>query len=298
MSSSQVEKIQENFFHRTPSFEETYENSYSHGLEEIYALETVDIKSVRKIQTVEIATRNGGVGRDLRCNWDQLSNVQMSFPFGDPFQFYPLSKWMKEIMGGLDNKTQFFLLQPYGLSGNISLTPGEKLEVQRLGEGTIRDMISLGKQQLHRHKTSVYLELQKITQVYLTPWMYRRGGVVKEWELRERLRRMVDQMDSAEGWFRFLSDYFFQGCFPFTQHLVDVEKDVFCSDSDVGQRYRQLVKVALSYFYQPSISYRPQELVGMIVSETKALYGSEDFVKRVLKCCSEFNLTARTITRR
>jgi len=44
-----LEKLQQ----ATPSFEETFEKSYSHGLENIYALETVDIKSVRKISESE-----------------------------------------------------------------------------------------------------------------------------------------------------------------------------------------------------------------------------------------------------
>ncbi|MBS4170034.1 Uncharacterized protein NEOC95_000753 [Neochlamydia sp. AcF95] len=34
------------------SFEETYKTSYSHGLENIYALENVDIKSIRRIETL------------------------------------------------------------------------------------------------------------------------------------------------------------------------------------------------------------------------------------------------------
>jgi hypothetical protein len=32
------------------SFEETYKSSYSHGLEAIYALETVNVRSIRRLQ--------------------------------------------------------------------------------------------------------------------------------------------------------------------------------------------------------------------------------------------------------
>jgi hypothetical protein len=37
-----------------PSFEETYQSSYSHGLETIYALETVDPKTIRRLNTYKV----------------------------------------------------------------------------------------------------------------------------------------------------------------------------------------------------------------------------------------------------
>lgn len=50
-SPQAIQKRFSNFTSNLQSFEETYKTSYSHGLESIYALENVDIKSVRRIET-------------------------------------------------------------------------------------------------------------------------------------------------------------------------------------------------------------------------------------------------------
>lgn len=66
-------------------FEHTYQHSYSHGLEKIYALENVDIRSVRKIEnpaglSAKIQTKK------ITRKQPKLAVEQLELPFGFPFQ--------------------------------------------------------------------------------------------------------------------------------------------------------------------------------------------------------------------
>lgn len=86
------------------SFEETYKTSYSHGLEDIYALENVDIKSVRKIGDVTKKTpekvaetskpskkknKPSQLMLDLGC---EHTGLIPSFLFREPIQVLNLSR--------------------------------------------------------------------------------------------------------------------------------------------------------------------------------------------------------------
>jgi len=65
------------------SFEEMYKTAYSHGLEEIYALETVDLSSVKPMEM------GGGVEKQRsRENFDFQGAYQLSLPFSGPHLQY------------------------------------------------------------------------------------------------------------------------------------------------------------------------------------------------------------------
>lgn len=62
------------------SFEETYKTSYSHGLESIYALESVDIKSVKKLEVpIKAASPTKKKSKPLSL---QIKNNQLEFELG------------------------------------------------------------------------------------------------------------------------------------------------------------------------------------------------------------------------
>lgn len=72
------------------SFEDIYKASYSHGLESIYALEYVDIKSVRKIPVVEAPVQLPLIKQGLSAS---PSSPQLEFDFGESFR-----DWMRPFI--------------------------------------------------------------------------------------------------------------------------------------------------------------------------------------------------------
>jgi hypothetical protein len=62
------------------SFEETYKNSYSHGLESIYALESIDLRSIRKLESVQKEVE------EPRVIWKRSVASQFEFDFGPRFR--------------------------------------------------------------------------------------------------------------------------------------------------------------------------------------------------------------------
>lgn len=66
-------------------FEHTHQNSYSHGLEKIYALEHVDIRSVRKIESPPVLNTKIPLRKSSAQQVD-LVDDQLALPFGFPFE--------------------------------------------------------------------------------------------------------------------------------------------------------------------------------------------------------------------
>jgi hypothetical protein len=69
------------FPYSSESIENTFKNAYSHGLEAIYALETVDIKTVRLIQKIEPETKKSN-SRLWQVENEIIDN-QFEFDFGE-----------------------------------------------------------------------------------------------------------------------------------------------------------------------------------------------------------------------
>lgn len=76
---------QDQYSYSTPldDFERTRQNAYSHGFEKIYALENVDIRSVRKITSFAAPTKLSS--RKISKTDSQSSLPQLEFPFEFPF---------------------------------------------------------------------------------------------------------------------------------------------------------------------------------------------------------------------
>lgn len=76
-----LKKKSESTQHQT--FEETYKTSYSHGLEHIYAIETIDIRSVRRLETTPISAPKQEIPAYIAPKRDK--SAQITFDFGHPF---------------------------------------------------------------------------------------------------------------------------------------------------------------------------------------------------------------------
>jgi len=66
------------------SFEEVYKSSYSHGLESIYALENVDIRSIRPLVQTQISPAR--VQKEIKKQIAKDLNPQLTFDFGICFR--------------------------------------------------------------------------------------------------------------------------------------------------------------------------------------------------------------------
>jgi hypothetical protein len=71
-----------------PSFEETYKTAYSHGLEAIYALENVDLKSIRPMQStkIEAPVSHPVVRPPVRLK--EIFSPQLEIDFGPGFRLW------------------------------------------------------------------------------------------------------------------------------------------------------------------------------------------------------------------
>lgn len=69
------------------SFEHTYKTSYSHGLEKIYALENIDISTVRTLDN-DTSSQNISASEQLSNRWIEPSSLQAQLDLGDHFKGY------------------------------------------------------------------------------------------------------------------------------------------------------------------------------------------------------------------
>ncbi|MBA3958168.1 MAG: hypothetical protein H0X51_07235 [Parachlamydiaceae bacterium] len=76
------------------SFEETYKTSYSHGLEAIYALENVDLKSIRRIEVASPTTQS--VTTNKKAITPSTVQQQLEFDLGAEFKTWIPSFLNKE----------------------------------------------------------------------------------------------------------------------------------------------------------------------------------------------------------
>lgn len=118
------------------SFQEVFSNSYSHGLESIYKLENVDLKSIRKLSTLkESSTQSSPANRV-----DEWEEDQFSFDLGlfyqgwmtpyvlqEPIQVLQLAKPIEKSLIGLGVK-------------NLNHLKNADLLSMRLGQGHIVDI--------------------------------------------------------------------------------------------------------------------------------------------------------------
>lgn len=135
-NSVQISEIYEMTADPSASFQEVFTNSYSHGLESIYKLENVDLKSIRKLSTQKesISVSNASV-RIEEWQEDQLSLDLGSFYQGwmtpyilqEPIQVLQLAKPIEKSLIGLGFK-------------NLEQLRSADLFSLKLGQGHIVDV--------------------------------------------------------------------------------------------------------------------------------------------------------------
>ncbi|MBS4168422.1 DNA-directed RNA polymerase subunit alpha C-terminal domain-containing protein [Parachlamydia sp. AcF125] len=103
-------------------FAEIYKTAYTHGLEKTYALETVNINSIRKLTPTTSPSLSSSISEEV-SEFTVLEKKQLEFDFGQGFR-----EWMAPL----------FLEEPIHLLGLSS--PAEKC-LEKNGKYTLQDLL-------------------------------------------------------------------------------------------------------------------------------------------------------------
>jgi hypothetical protein len=348
------------------SFEEVYKTSYSHGLESIYALETIDIKSVRPIQTIQPSKIETPKKKKQKFNQPD----QLEFDFGDGFsntispfikaepihvlglskhaekcllennklflddligqnlnqwvsikgmgqghieevrqklQVYvgerPLEKtdkvdflsWINSLVAAHDKRKIYVLLEKFGLSEMISLSPSESVDVKKLTlekkQEWIQDILTFIA--TDENKNKVFSETNQIFTAFIKPWIALRGGFATTEELSERFERISEDRRLTERALDFM-----QNCFLITRNFLqlflrEVDNGIYSASEQDSFLFDLILAKAKSYFYKPGVYYTLIELVALLEKEfAKNWIGfREGYLKKVLKLSTHFEVS-------
>lgn len=268
------------------SFEEISKTAYSHGLEAIYAIEKIDLNSIRRISEPsppKIVQHKRSISAPSQLEFDFGDSYRgWMESFGSQVDFLPL---LRSFMSAIDRKKAFLCLKPYHLENHITLTPLEKLEIERLSMEKRADWIQETQRTLRIHST-IKNDLSKIVNVFLKPWISRRLGIATKSEIMERLQKVSENPKLTLSIMEFLES---TDNSVYT-HLNKVDDRLFCSDDYSAINYSLILEVAHSYLYNSEVCYNLPHLVRLITHEFARNWQgfNEGFVEKVLRRSSHF----------
>lgn len=351
------------------SFEEIYRTSYSHGLENIYALETIDIKTVRRIQQIKPETKlpvkkNKKVVSDEFQMESQLTlklgenyyDWIVPFLLREPIELLGLSQqakacllndskrlirdlvaqdlgefvflkgmgqghideiedklesyinnrsitraysidfasWLRTLTVGIEDREVMSCFASFGLGEVFSLSPIKERQMHRMHSKEKQQLVEKGLKKFRAKEKiqQVLKDWKLLTSVFVIPWMRTRHGLASKEELVERLQQVAFSEEDIFSYLSFFSKVYHNEKFPLAQCLFQSEDNVFCCDAHVANLYDLIITKALTYFYQPTVSYSLLELMRWILRDfARDWVGfSEEFVQLVLRRSSRFRV--------
>lgn len=275
------------------TFEETKKFAYTHGLEKIYSLETVDIKTVRLVKTIPKK-------KARKLNFDPIPQ-QLDFdtwntnhPLFAPIEVLSLSsslvllleeKHLEKIVDVIENLNSLPETERLQIKTaidrhleKIPFLPGYRIHLRswlKLKEEKPGQPITFGKE--------LYLEgLKKCNKLFITPWALARGGLVRRYEINNYMRNLT-QDPSCE---RILEELHKQ--FGMWEHiLIPLEQDLFCTTAFVQKKFHFIMQIVKSYFYRPELRYPLDQLISYLVRET--LFLPEE-IEKILRLTSRYEI--------
>jgi len=355
-------------YSETSSFQDTFKGVYSHGLEEIYTLQDVD---VTKIKTFGVQTESQELeSQDFNDRYilpkspqlelslaDEFRSTIDSFILSEPIRVLNLSThaekylkqhgkkvlkdlidedWaafsiskgagqghideiiskLKEYIGGRtlkdcntvdfealirslisdDYRTkQYVLLDKYQLGYLITLFPSESVEVRRLSmeqrDSSIQESIKLFRSESGQKFCN--LSLQKITDVFIKPWLRGRSGFCRRFELMDRLEQVSNNASAMHHVVKFLADVNSEGHFPFNKLLHVIDHDIFCVDEVSQSSFLRIENTAMTYFYKTNLTYRLEEIISWLSREYASCWKGfpDGYLEKVLRTSKRFYVT-------
>lgn len=349
-----------------PSFEDVFRTSYSHGLEAIYHIETVDLKTVRRINEPSSPKI---IQKIIKSNPECTQNIerQLEFDFGDgyresmdsfvleePIQVLGVSKyaekclnengmfslrqllkadltrfvylkgmgqghideirqklneyisdrilyrspsidfyaWMRSLILGYNNKKLHVILEPFKLSELCTLSPAEGIEVRRLTAEKRHEWRREIALELNLKKTRVQMDMKKVMDIYILPWMRRRQRFATQQEILERIQRVSVMPVGAQQVFLFFTEVYFESRFPLSNFLLQGEEDLFFIDEESLLAFNTVVEKAKTYFYKSGLRYTLAELTMLLEREFALCWQGfqEGFIEKSLRTCSCFRV--------
>lgn len=298
------------------SFDEVLKTSYSHGLESIYKIENIDLKTIRKLggyesiaeKKPELRVEEVSITEELSLDLGPVhSGYISSFVVREPLQSLRLSKhtekslldlgmltlqdlrqadlsqlvyvkgmgqghivevkeklvqylagksldkshlidfssWVKSLIGELEPKTAWIILNNYGLADEVTLSPLESVELKKITIEKRQELAGLARKKIASPDKvkEVRERLSEIESVFLRPWINARFGVATELELMERLEKMSLKPSLAGKALKFIQEIYTEGGLfnlpkDNTLHFSDVEYlSQFCKIEDAVRSY-------------------------------------------------------------
>lgn len=348
------------------SFEDVYRTSYSHGLEAIYHIETVDLRTVRRIndpsatKTIQKINKSNAepertIERQLEFDFGDCYRESMdSFVLDEPIQVLEISKqaekcliengmaclrklmkadlsqfvylkgmgqghideiqqklnkyidgrtlyhspsidfyaWVRSLVLVYNIKKMHVMLEPFKLSELCILSPAENVEVRRLTTEKRQEWRQEVALELSSTKSQVKANMKKVAEAYILPWMRRRQGFATQQEILERIQRVSFVPQQAQLVFLFFTEMYFEGCFPFSDFLLQNDGDLFFVDEVSLDAFNAVVAKAKTYFYKGGLSYTLAELNGMLMREFALNWQAfpEGFIEKCLRSTSRFSV--------
>jgi len=159
------------------SFEHTYKTSYSHGLEKIYALENIDISTVKMLDN-DSSGQNFSGSEELSNRWIDSPSCQIEFDLGSHFKGYIEPFFLREPiqMLGLSKRIETSLIAngQKQIQDLLSIDLSVEKWPQNIGQGHIDEIHDKLKQYLEgasiqQAKSINFLSWLKILTFDLTP---------------------------------------------------------------------------------------------------------------------------------
>lgn len=262
------------------SFENSHLMQYDHGFEKIYALEDVDIASIRpfhqsdqEAEYIEIENN-----KDEEPNWHQEDAWSTSYT---PSQSFHLQDILKLMLSGLEEHQRQYLLFKYELS--------EERYVLKNGIETDFNPV------LHLNgikRKEIEEKWYWLIDVVIIPWLTQNEGIAKEWQLKERLEITSRNPDYARKVLKLIEDYHLVGKHIFLPSLIEIESGLYALDKSILQAFHLVKEQALSYFYKQGLTYPLNELKSFLIKEFSLKWEcfSDSFIEQVLKVSKEFEL--------
>jgi len=275
-------QIKKRFGLEKPEVKALSEEELQDGFQEIYAVETVDLQTVKPIES---GPEEPEVPEE-ELRFEEAAPAQLELPlFGSGF--FPGSKidfeaWVKSLIPEEERKKCWLVLEEYGLKKMLALSATETVEIKRLSDERRRQWREEGRALFSSER---FLHLWKEAgKTFLLPWIFGRFGIAKEYELEERLEQLALNREVMEQALPFFRDLLLQGMDFFGACFPQVERGVYAANGKVANRYRQLMEAAESYFYRKGVRYPFEQLLSLLSRElAKKWEGLPDgFIEKAL----------------
>mgnify|MGYP001496548571 CR=1 FL=1 len=208
-------------------------------------------------------------------------------------QHIDFESWVKSLMPYTEKKKSYLVLDAFDLSYLISLSPPESVEIRRLNEKNKDEWFDEAKESFNTYdrRRLFHKHLSEVIEIFLKPWMLKRGGFVKLEELLERFDRLSLAKGTFHKAYAFFREIFCESQCPFKQQMLHEHLLVFSSQHVLDQ-YHTLYQMIESYFYNEKVIYPVDQLIALIEKEcSKEWIGFRDnFVRKVICYCPLLNI--------